>query len=59
MQYRRLGRSGLQVSVVGLGAFNFGAAGVDEQDAAEMVGCALDAGVNLFDTANVYQDGHS
>jgi len=47
------------VSVVGLGAFNFGAAGVAEQDAAEMVRCALDGGVNLFDTANVYQDGHS
>jgi 1-deoxyxylulose-5-phosphate synthase len=49
----------LQVSVVGLGAFSFGGPDVDQQDAAEMVGCALDAGVNLFDTANVYQDGRS
>ena len=53
MEYKTLGRSGLQVSVVGLGCMNFGMAN-DEAESAEVVHKALDLGVNLFDTADVY-----
>ena len=58
MQYRRLGASGLRVSVIGLGGNTFGRY-VDEQQTAQVVGAALDAGVNFFDTANIYSDGAS
>ncbi|SEQ10294.1 Predicted oxidoreductase [Devosia sp. YR412] len=62
MKYRKLGRSGLFVSEICLGTMNFGAnpgryaaAGWLLQDDAErIVARALDAGVNFFDTANVY-----
>ena len=59
MEYRLLGRSGVRVSAVGLGAFNLGSPDVDDSDAKKIVHLALDAGVNLFDTANVYQGGRS
>jgi aryl-alcohol dehydrogenase-like predicted oxidoreductase len=53
MEYRPLGRSGLLVSLVGLGCNNFG--GRVDYDATErVVNAALDAGINLFDTADVY-----
>jgi aryl-alcohol dehydrogenase-like predicted oxidoreductase len=50
---RRLGRSGLKVSEVGLGCNNFGVR-IDEAQTETVVGAALDAGVNFFDTADVY-----
>jgi aryl-alcohol dehydrogenase-like predicted oxidoreductase len=53
MEYKYLGRSGLQVSVVGLGCMNFGMMN-DEQESAEIVNAALDSGINFFDTADVY-----
>jgi aryl-alcohol dehydrogenase-like predicted oxidoreductase len=53
MEYKKLGRSGLQVSVVGLGCMNFGMAN-DEAESTAVVHKALDLGVNLFDTADVY-----
>jgi len=53
MDYRYLGRSGLQVSVVGLGCNNFGMR-IDVEQTAIVVNQALDLGVNLFDTADVY-----
>ncbi|MFD0583264.1 aldo/keto reductase [Dactylosporangium darangshiense] len=53
MRYRRLGRSGLTVSVVGVGCNNFGGR-IDATRAAEVVGAALDHGITLFDTADVY-----
>ncbi len=53
MEYRSLGRSGLQVSLVGLGCMNFGMMN-DEAEATAIVRRALDLGVNLFDTADVY-----
>jgi aryl-alcohol dehydrogenase-like predicted oxidoreductase len=53
MEYKSLGHSGLQVSVVGLGCMNFGMAN-DEAESAAVVNKALDLGVNLFDTADVY-----
>jgi aryl-alcohol dehydrogenase-like predicted oxidoreductase len=53
MEYRNLGRSGLQVSVVGLGCMNFGMMN-DEAEAAAIVARALELGINFFDTADVY-----
>lgn len=68
MEMRNLGNSGLQVSVVSFGAMTFG--GSDENvygrmgktegnDALRITHRCLDAGVNLFDTANTYADGRS
>nr|WP_296072934.1 aldo/keto reductase [uncultured Actinoplanes sp.] len=60
MQYRTLGRTGVQVSTLALGAMNFGAIGRTTQaDATAIVGAALDAGVNLIDTADMYGKGES
>ncbi|MGH8111513.1 MAG: aldo/keto reductase [Rhodanobacteraceae bacterium] len=53
MQTRALGASGLQVSELGLGCNNFGGT-LDETATRAAVGAALDAGINFFDTANVY-----
>ena len=53
VEYRQLGTSGLTVSVVGLGCNNFGARMPDEQ-VPEVVDAAIDAGITLFDTADVY-----
>jgi aryl-alcohol dehydrogenase-like predicted oxidoreductase len=53
MRYRPLGRSGLLVSVVGLGCNNFGSR-IDTDAARAVVDAAIDAGVTLFDTADVY-----
>ena len=55
MRYRQLGRSGLTVSVVGLGGNNFGLV-CDAAQTRAVVWAALDAGITLFDTADVY--GH-
>ncbi|MDT4986361.1 MAG: hypothetical protein QOI74_455 [Micromonosporaceae bacterium] len=53
LRFRRLGDSGLVVSVVGIGCNNFGGR-IDAQRADEVVHTALDLGVNLFDTADSY-----
>ncbi len=53
MEYRTLGRSGLQVSVVGLGCNSFGRR-VDEQGTRSVVSAAIDQGINFFDTADIY-----
>jgi aryl-alcohol dehydrogenase-like predicted oxidoreductase len=53
MQYKHLGRTGLQVSRLGLGTMNFGEL-TDEAAAFEIMDQALEAGINLFDTADVY-----
>jgi aryl-alcohol dehydrogenase-like predicted oxidoreductase len=58
MRFRRLGTSGLQVSVVGLGCNNFGSR-IDEAQAARVVDAAVDGGITLFDTADVYGNGQS
>jgi aryl-alcohol dehydrogenase-like predicted oxidoreductase len=55
MRFRRLGSSGLAVSVVGVGCNNFGRR-IDSDRVAEVVGAALDIGINLFDTADTYGD---
>jgi aryl-alcohol dehydrogenase-like predicted oxidoreductase len=64
VKYRPLGRTGLQVSELGLGSLTFGRgtgalAKVDQPTADRMVNRALDAGVNLFDTADNYHGGQS
>jgi aryl-alcohol dehydrogenase-like predicted oxidoreductase len=59
MRYRTLGDSGLLVSVVGLGCNNFGRR-LDVQDTRAVVDAAIDAGITLFDTADMYgTDGGS
>jgi aryl-alcohol dehydrogenase-like predicted oxidoreductase len=64
VERRRLGASGLEVSVLSLGAMTFGSGmppitTVDERDARAMVDRALGAGVNFIDTADVYANGQS
>jgi aryl-alcohol dehydrogenase-like predicted oxidoreductase len=60
MQYRTLGRTGVQVSTLVLGAMNFGRIGRTSQDDVDtLVGTALDAGINLIDTADMYGQGES
>ncbi|GAB3824968.1 aldo/keto reductase [Kribbella italica] len=54
MEYRQLGDSGLTVSVVGLGCNNFGGR-IDAEQARTVVTAAVDAGITLFDTADVYR----
>jgi aryl-alcohol dehydrogenase-like predicted oxidoreductase len=53
MEYRQLGDSGLAVSVVGLGCNNFGGR-IDADQTKAVVAAAVDAGITLFDTADVY-----
>src|SRR5438876_3029398 len=53
MEYRNVGRSGLQVSVAGLGCNNFGMR-IDKDQTAAVVYRALELGVTLFDTADIY-----
>ena len=64
MEYRQLGRSGLRVSSLTLGTMGFGGRGqfkdvgtTDLDGARRHIEMALDAGVNLIDTADVYSDG--
>lgn len=66
MEYRSLGRSGLKVSLHSLGTMNFAAEGffgkigtLGLKEASRLVDVAIDHGVNLFDTANVYTGGKS
>jgi aryl-alcohol dehydrogenase-like predicted oxidoreductase len=67
MEYRFLGASGFKVPVLSFGAGTFGGKGplfsawgrTDAAEATRLVDICLDAGVNLFDTADVYSDGQS
>ena len=59
MQYRRLGRSGLQVSELSLGSWVTYHNQVDTAAAKEMLAAAMDAGVNFFDNAEAYAGGQS
>ena len=61
MESRQLGRTGRQVSVIGLGCWQLGAdwGDVGEDDALAVLHAALDAGVTFLDTADVYGDGRS
>jgi len=67
MEYRTLGRSGLRISHLSLGAMTFGAgsgiwgeiAGLDRARAARLVAVAAEQGINLIDTADAYSQGKS
>lgn len=67
MDYRYLGKSGLKVPVLSFGAGTFGGSGPlfshwgnsDATEARRLVDICLEAGVNLFDTADVYSNGAS
>jgi aryl-alcohol dehydrogenase-like predicted oxidoreductase len=60
VDYRRLGRSGVEVSPLCLGAMMFGAWGnADHDDSIRVIHRALDAGINFVDTADVYSRGES
>lgn len=66
MEYRSLGRSGLKVSAFSFGAMTFGGAGMfatigqtKGSDAKRQIDMCLEAGVNLFDTADLYSEGQS
>ena len=60
MQYRTLGRTGVQVSSLVLGAMNFGSVGrATQDDVTAMVDAALEAGINAIDTADFYGRGES
>ncbi len=64
MEYRQLGRSGLRISKLTMGTMTFGGSGkfasvgtTDLDGARRQIEMALDAGVNLIDTADIYSDG--
>lgn len=61
MEYRELGRTGWKVSTISFGAWAIGGTWgtVDDQESLKALHQALDQGVNFFDTADVYGDGHS
>src|SRR6202030_4203536 len=60
MEYRSLGRTGMQVSPLCLGAMMFGAWGApDHATSIKIIHRALDAGINFIDTADVYSQGES
>lgn len=66
MEYRRLGKSGLQISVLSLGTMTFGGSGEFSQvgatgvpEARRILDRCMEAGVNFVDTADIYSDGAS
>jgi aryl-alcohol dehydrogenase-like predicted oxidoreductase len=67
MEYRRLGHSGLKVPVLSFGTGTFGGTTelfkmwgeTDVKEASRLVDICLEAGVNLFDTADIYSNGVS
>ncbi|MDR1441819.1 MAG: aldo/keto reductase [Bifidobacteriaceae bacterium] len=66
MRYTRLGHTGLEVSAIAIGAMTFGEPGrghpvwsLDEPQSRQIISHALEAGINFFDTANIYSLGSS
>jgi aryl-alcohol dehydrogenase-like predicted oxidoreductase len=61
MEYRELGRTGWKVSTISFGAWAIGSTwgAVDDRESMAALHRCLDLGVNFFDTADVYGDGHS
>ena len=62
MKFRTLGKTGFNISEVSLGTWQLGGKWgepFDAKDAAETLAAAYESGVNYFDTADIYQDGHS
>src|SRR4030042_3367468 len=58
MEYRRLGRSGLKISSLVLGTMNFGNT-TSKEESFKIIDRAIEAGINLFDCADVYAEGES
>jgi aryl-alcohol dehydrogenase-like predicted oxidoreductase len=58
MEYRRLGRSGLKIYSLVLGTMNFGNP-TSKEESFKIIDRAIEAGINLFDCANVYAEGES
>ncbi len=61
MQYRALGRTGFQVSTISVGCWAIGGSWgkINDEESLAALHRSLDLGVNFFDTADVYGDGHS
>jgi voltage-dependent potassium channel beta subunit len=59
MHYRRLGRSGLKVSEISLGAWVTFGAKINEKTAVDILLAAYDAGINFFDNADIYANGQA
>src|SRR6478672_10565672 len=62
MRYRKLGKTGFEVSEIGFGAWGIGKGdwvGADDEQSIRTLKAARDAGINFFDTALAYGDGHS
>lgn len=62
IEKRRLGKSGLEITKIGVGLWAIGGTEwgeTDDQESLEMISAALDLGINFFDTADIYGDGHS
>lgn len=59
MHYRRLGRSGLKISEISLGAWVTFGSQVDEKAASELIHAAYEQGVNFFDNADMYANGQA
>lgn len=59
MQYRQLGKSGVRVSVIGLGTNRFGYERMPQEEVNRVIDAAADLGINFLDSANTYQGGRS
>ena len=59
MQYRFLGKSGVQVSVIGLGTNRFGYEHMPQEEVNRVIAAAVDLGINFLDSADIYQGGRS
>jgi voltage-dependent potassium channel beta subunit len=59
MHYRRLGRSGLKISEISLGAWVTFGDQIDEKTANDLIHAAYDAGINFFDNADIYANGQA
>jgi aryl-alcohol dehydrogenase-like predicted oxidoreductase len=58
MEYKKIGKTGLKVSAIGIGSMTIGAQ-VNEADTIKIIDLAFERGINLFDTANAYTGGRS
>jgi voltage-dependent potassium channel beta subunit len=59
MHYRRLGRSGLKISEISLGAWVTFGEQIDEKIASDLIHAAYDSGINFFDNADIYANGQA
>ncbi|HSM25883.1 MAG TPA: aldo/keto reductase [Anaerolineaceae bacterium] len=59
MIYRKLGKAGVKISVVGIGTNRFGSDKTSQSEVNQIIDHAMELGINHLDSANVYQDGNS